>query len=150
VHLRSVLLSRLNERSETIAMTHALTIARIARSDYPEHWPTLFDELSALMSDTANELVQLRAAGVLSCTVKALCSHDTASRGWRGGSAVALFTLASQMLALCGDALLQAFEQHNTVADGRVVQLYAYGSKIVRRLALVRVERGAADRRRHD
>lgn len=115
-------------------MTHALTIARIARSDYPEHWPTLFDELSALMSDTANELVQLRAAGVLSCTVKALCSHDTAVRGWRGGSAVALFALASQMLALCGDALLQAFEQQQTVADGRIVQLYAYGSKIVRRL----------------
>lgn len=127
-------MSRLHERNETIAMTHALIVARIARSDYPDYWPALFEELSALMSDTANELVQLRAAGVLSCTVKALCSHDTAARGWRGGSAVALFQLASQMLTVCGDAVLLAIEQQETVADGRVVQLYAYGSKIVRRL----------------
>jgi hypothetical protein len=132
--LRSVLFSHFDERHETIALTHALTVARIARSDYPRFWPSMLEQLALCVSDTANELVQLRAARALACTVKALCNHETASTGWRGDeSAGAIFALADQMTAHCGDTLVASLERR-CLPDGRVVQLHASGSKVARRL----------------
>ncbi|TPX38440.1 hypothetical protein SeMB42_g06738 [Synchytrium endobioticum] len=89
VKIRSALVNIMDEDQKKLAVQHAVTIAKIARHDYPNEWPDLLLVLMRTLQATAspqspgadahqvtihNRLVQQRALYTLHQVIKALCS----------------------------------------------------------------------------
>ncbi|KAI9015058.1 armadillo-type protein [Gaertneriomyces semiglobifer] len=82
--IRQKLLSVLDEDNEKIAQQTSVIIAKIARTDYPNEWPSLLHELieairttyttNATTLSARHAQVQFRALTTLYLVVKALCS----------------------------------------------------------------------------
>merc|ERR1711871_1916915 len=72
-HLRRRCLELLNEQDDEVAVQKAISISKMAKSDYPAEWPDLFGSLSNLLSGADTERL-LRVLGVLHFVLKELSS----------------------------------------------------------------------------
>ncbi|KAF0690107.1 Aste57867_18501 [Aphanomyces stellatus] len=75
--VRAQLLAHMDESNSAVATQLAVTIARIARSDFPKDWPDLFGVLRDVIQQ-GSLLQQTRALRVLKSVVKELASRRLA------------------------------------------------------------------------
>eukprot|EP00200_Dunaliella_tertiolecta_P006752 CAMPEP_0202339348 /NCGR_PEP_ID=MMETSP1126-20121109/1250_1 /ASSEMBLY_ACC=CAM_ASM_000457 /TAXON_ID=3047 /ORGANISM="Dunaliella tertiolecta, Strain CCMP1320" /LENGTH=1084 /DNA_ID=CAMNT_0048929889 /DNA_START=100 /DNA_END=3354 /DNA_ORIENTATION=- len=54
-HLRAVMLGLIDQEDNQIAIQVALTVAKMARADFPQDWPNLFHDLLAQLSHEAQQ-----------------------------------------------------------------------------------------------
>lgn len=60
--VRMLTMHLLSEEEHRLALQNALLIARIARYDWPQHWPRLFEDLYGILSNPSSTWLQQRNA----------------------------------------------------------------------------------------
>ncbi|KAG9306619.1 hypothetical protein G9A89_004816 [Geosiphon pyriformis] len=82
MQIKSRLLSFMDEEINQLAAQNALLVSKIARSDYPNEWPDLLQNLLSIIHSTLGSqldahsaLIQKRSLLTLHLVVKALCSR---------------------------------------------------------------------------
>ena len=62
VYKLKMLINVLIKQPTQIAAAHGLLLARVARVDFPQNWPSLVSDLLEIVRSPPDALVQLRAA----------------------------------------------------------------------------------------
>lgn len=131
---------RRRRRCVQIGTTLALLLAIIAGHDYPQHWPTLLDELGRHVEAPENvpadvaQLAQLHALAVLQTVVKALCARAVGlARRALAAAAPPLLALATRFVVPCGAHIVDAVAR-GAQPDAHATLFYEHGSKLARRL----------------